>query len=100
MSKNQDDESQSSSKSIEVFIWNIGTRWKEMCNTCYEEKYPKYFYEIPTCTHKFCKECIVGFLSVSIPQGKVMNLKCWQANCEEFFTDNDIENVLSESDNK
>ncbi len=100
MTKNQDEESENSSKYKLAFIHLIETKWKEMCNTCYEEKYPKHFYEIPNCAHKFCKQCIVGFLSVSIPEGKVMNLKCWQPDCKELFTDNDIENVLSASDNK
>ena len=88
---------------IYIFIVIIDSgryKYKEICNVCTEEKYPKEFYELPKCSHKFCKECIIGFLSVSVPEGKVTNLKCWQSGCEELFTDKDIENVLSASDNK
>jgi E3 ubiquitin-protein ligase RNF14 len=88
---------------IYIFIVIIDSgryKYKEICNVCTEDKYQKEFYELPKCSHKFCKECIIGFLSVSVPEGKVTNLKCWQSGCEELFTDKDIENVLSASDNK
>lgn len=45
---------------------------------------------LPSCTHKFCLNCIVDYLEFNISNGQVVKIKCADAACKQEYTRDDI----------
>ena len=48
----------------------------EMCEICYLNYNSKDMHGLPTCSHRFCLNCIVGYLEFNISNGQVRTIKC------------------------
>jgi hypothetical protein len=51
---------------------------------------PKDMHGLPTCSHKFCLNCITDYLNYNISNGQVKIIKCADQSCTKEYTREDI----------
>lgn len=64
-----------------------------ICGVCYIIHAAETMLTLP-CGHEFCSECVKGYLCNEISEGRVLNIRCCQAECEFKFEDSIIECIL------
>lgn len=47
------------------------------------------------CQHKFCKDCIIEYLTEEIKNSRVLDIKCPYGKCKEIFTEEILSELLS-----
>jgi len=61
-----------------------------MCEICYMNYEVKDMHGLPTCSHKFCLNCITDYLNYNISNGQVKIIKCADQSCTKEYTREDI----------
>ena len=51
-------------------------------------------YSVPTCDHKFCRDCMEIYLAISINDGNVLSIICPQTNCNRILTNSIIQGLV------
>ncbi|KAL4482236.1 hypothetical protein ABPG72_018017 [Tetrahymena utriculariae] len=64
------------------------------CNICCLSYQHEYFYTLESCSHFFCKSCIIQYLENCINTSQVLKIKCPDENCKAEFTDQIIQKIL------
>jgi hypothetical protein len=67
-----------------------------ICRVCYISHEAETMLTFP-CGHEFCSECVKGYLYHEIKEGRVLNIRCCQAECEGIFEDSVLECILDKS---
>lgn len=66
------------------------------CEICYM-KYRAGTIITLQCDHKFCRKCLNSYLSLEINEGRVLEIRCCQADCELIFEESIIQSVLDDA---
>ena len=67
----------------------------EDCSICYDDVLSACITVIDNCGHRFCKECVKGYLTSALDRGEVLDTKCPDMNCDELLTDKILQESLS-----
>lgn len=67
----------------------------DICRICFHNKVTGKMKIELSCGHTFCKDCVVGFLTVNINNGKVIDLKCLYGGCPVIFTDEEVKHHVN-----
>ena len=67
----------------------------EECSICYSEVIEHCMQVISKCGHRFCRDCVTGYLENALGDGRVIDTKCPDMNCEILLDDEDIKAALS-----
>jgi len=76
----------------------LGPISSKACQICFEDKATREFFPGlgNSCTHsQYCLDCTRQQLKVNINDSKVLNIKCFDPECDEIFDDARIKDVLS-----
>ncbi|KAL4460816.1 hypothetical protein ABPG74_016288 [Tetrahymena malaccensis] len=70
------------------------------CDICCNEKLENQFYIRQSCSHEICKGCIVEYLNFKIDNSQVEQIKCFNSNCKEYISSQEVESILKGFDAK
>ena len=62
----------------------------EICGICYEGR--ESLFEL-SCSHRFCTDCLHNYAEAAVTSGKVLRVKCPQADCDKDLQE--LEGLLS-----
>ena len=67
---------------------------EKLCSICYEEK--RGMVILQSCSHYFCKDCLVEHLNISINSKDIDNISCPQ--CRASLYESELKSLLKESE--
>lgn len=68
----------------------------EQCDICFGELEPGNKYTL-TCTHEYCKECIVYYIEEEIKNARVEKITCPQKSCDFEFQAEEVKSLIDSS---
>ena len=66
----------------------------DLCEICYENKPNDFFYELQTCNHKFCKDCLAKYLLQKINSSNVLKILC-PSECGKEISEEEMKKIFS-----
>ena len=76
-----------------------GKTENKICEICDEEYIKSNQTKLEKCSHSFCKNCWLNYITINIIDKKLIKIKCMESKCEEILPENFIYTIIKSNNN-